>query len=616
MIWQHMRAILWLRWRLMINHWRRAGSFNAVVMTVAAIAALTMAVPLGLISFGLGIYLFPKASPVGLLYLWDALVVGFLFFWVSGLVTELQRADPLTISKFLHLPVLLNGAFLINYVSSLLRLSLILFVPVMMGLCLALVFTKGALLILALPLLTAFLLMVTSLTYQFQGWLASLMSNPRRRRTVVFLATAFIILIAQLPQLVNIIRPWETSGRDEQAAALVAQMEALNQSLAAQEMNAEEFRRRQEEILAEHDRVTQQLDREQSEMWEGYSKLLNLVLPVGWLPLGVASVAEGRVLPAFFALVGMSVIGVGSLWRAYRTTIRLYRGSFDSKPRPQAAVKPSPRTKNRSGARLLERRLPGFSEPVSAIALAGLRSHLRAPEMKMMMLTPLLIGGVFGAMLISRGPAPAMPDPARPLLPIAGMGIILLGLLQIMTNQFGFDRDGFRVFVLSPVSRRDVLLGKNLSFVPFAVVLVAILLTVVQAALSMRLDHLLAMVPQFVSMYLLFCVLTNLTSIYAPHHVAAGSLKAARPSISKMLLQLAMIGVFFPLTQVWTLLPLGFEALLHSLGWVTSVPIYLLLSLVECAVIVFVYHVALNQQARLLQTREQRIVASIAAEAS
>ena len=37
---------------------------------------------------------------------------------------------------------------------------------------------------------------------------------------------------------------------------------------------------------------------------------------------------------------------------------------------------------------------------------------------------------------------------------------------QLLGNQFGFDRGGFRVYVLSPASRRDVLLGKNLSFVP------------------------------------------------------------------------------------------------------------------------------------------------------
>ena len=85
-----------------------------------------------------------------------------------------------------------------------------------------------------------------------------------------------------------------------------------------------------------------------------------------------------------------------------------------------------------------------------------------------------------------------------------------------MANQFGFDRDGFRVFVLCAASRRDILLGKNLSFAPLVLAMAAILLTVVEVVCPLRFEHLLSMVPQFVSMYLLFCLLTNLISIYAP----------------------------------------------------------------------------------------------------
>ena len=50
------------------------------------------------------------------------------------------------VSKFMHLPVSVNGAFPINYLSSLLRLSLIVFVPIMLGFSVALVCDKGLLL--------------------------------------------------------------------------------------------------------------------------------------------------------------------------------------------------------------------------------------------------------------------------------------------------------------------------------------------------------------------------------------------------------------------------------------------------------------------------------------
>ncbi len=52
---------------------------------------------------------------------------------------------------------------------------------------------------------------------------------------------------------------------------------------------------------------------------------------------------------------------------------------------------------------------------------------------------------------------------------------MLFGFVQLMANQFGFDRDGFRVFVLCAAPRRDILLGKNLAFVPVALVMVLVI---------------------------------------------------------------------------------------------------------------------------------------------
>ena len=70
-------------------------------------------------------------------------MVAFLFLWSVGLMAELQRSEPLVLSRFLHLPVSVRGAFLINYVSSLLSLSLIIFLPIMLAFCAALVYVKG-----------------------------------------------------------------------------------------------------------------------------------------------------------------------------------------------------------------------------------------------------------------------------------------------------------------------------------------------------------------------------------------------------------------------------------------------------------------------------------------
>jgi hypothetical protein len=60
----------------------------------------------------------------------------------------------------------------------------------------------------------------------------------------------------------------------------------------------------------------------------------------------------------------------------------------------------------------------------------------------------------------------------------------------------------------------------------------------------------------------------------------------------------------FPLTQAATFLPLGAEAVLRFLGWPAAAPIDFVLSLIECAMIVILYHFALHWQGTLFQARE------------
>ena len=65
---------------------------------------------------------------------WDGLVLLFLFFWMIGLLADLQRSEALSLTKFLHLPVSLSGVFLLNYLSSLMSFNLFMFVPMMVWL--------------------------------------------------------------------------------------------------------------------------------------------------------------------------------------------------------------------------------------------------------------------------------------------------------------------------------------------------------------------------------------------------------------------------------------------------------------------------------------------------
>lgn len=230
---------------------------------------------------------------------------------------------------------------------------------------------------------------------------------------------------------------------------------------------------------------------------------------------------------------------------------------------------------------------------------------LRAPEARMLLLSPIFLIVIFGG-LYWRTPA-ELPLLARPLPAFGALSMILLSLIGVVGNQFGFDRGGFRIFVLSPASRRDILLGKNLAVLPLAFALFCPLLILVQVIYPLRLDHLFAMAPQFVSMYLLFCLIANFVSILAPMAIAAGSLKAADSRLVPALIRMFFLSLM-PLVLAPTLLPLGMEFGLETLGWVEGMPVCLVLTVMECAAIVWLYHVVLTWQGRLLHGRELRII--------
>ncbi len=611
MNWRHFQAVVWLRWRIFVNQTRRGGAVNAVIQAIltviALVGALTASVVLSVVLFLVGMFALRDESPGIILYVWDGAAAVFLFAWVMGIFVELQRSDPLSLDKFLHLPVSPTEIFLINYLSSLVSLILIVFVPPMFALSLGLAFAKGPAMLLLLPLVVAFVVMVTAATYQFQGWLAALMVNKRRRRTVIVFLTMGVVLMCQLPQLVNIV-VFSRAPRPVAPAATQAQQNDLLHALSSGEITPAEYQKRIDELnRAQKDR-SDEADRQALQQLEGTAWIVNLCLPPGWLPLAAMSTAEGASLATLPAFLGMAGLGAVSLWRSHRTTMRLYTGGFNSGKRRFAAVAVSTKQAKPPSAGMLEWRLPWLSEQASAVALGGLRSLARAPEAKMLLLSPILLVLVFGGMAVAHSFEP--PALVRPLMAFGGMSMILLTMIQLVGNQFGFDRGGFRIYVLSAAPRREVLLGKNAAVAPLALGLGALLLVLVQAVYPMRFDYFLAAIPQALTMYLLFCLLANCLSIYAPTVVRSGSFKPTNPKGFALFLQFAFL-FLFPWALVPALLPLGVEFGLEKLGWAAGWPICLTLSVLECAGVLWLYQLVLTWQGRVLQAREQKMLALV-----
>jgi hypothetical protein len=601
--WAHLKTFLWLRWRLVVNRNRRAGSASVILQTIFTIIMLVVGVVAFIAGVLVGALALPKASPGAFMLAWDGVVVAFVLFWMGELLVELQRSELLSLEKFLHLPVSLGTAFLINYIGSLSSVGALLFLPLMLGLAIGLVFGKGPSMLLLFPLIAAFALMVTALTHQFRGWLASLMVNQRRRRTIISVATLAFILLVQTPNLIGFLTGQWGPGVRRNNRKVAVEVQKLDQELAEQKITLEEHDRRVRELRGPA----------REDTWQNIqqtARVFNQVIPLGWLPYGAAEATESRFLPGFLAIAGLTLIGAASLRRSYTTTLRLYTGQFNAgsstaPPRPVSTSAPAPRTVKGSAA-FLEKSLPWLSEQASAIAFANFRAITRAPEAKLMLLSPIMMVVVFGGMFFRSGDT-LPPELVRPLMASGAFAFIFLMMLNMMGNQFSFDRTGFRTFVLSPAPRKDILLGKNLSMAPFMVGFMLIVVLLFQYRFPMRLDHLIALVAQMIPMYLVFCLIGNMLSIIAPMPTASGSMKPVKPKAVTILIHVLFVFIF-PLGLAPTLIPLGIEFLLSLSQTLPWFPVYMVLAIVECALVLWLYPLALKSQGEFLQRRERRIL--------
>jgi len=604
MNWEHLRAFLWLRWRLRVNQNRRAGTANVWVQRIFMIIGFLAAGLMLTASFLAGLLVLPKVSSPVLMLVWDGVIVLFLFVWMTELLVELQRSELLAMDKFLHLPVSLTGAFVINYLGSIFSPGVIVVLAAMVGLSAGLVLSRGISMIGLFPLVTAFILAVTAIGYQFRGWLASLMVNKRRRRAIVTIAGLVFVLLLQLPNLLT--QPWRVRQLPQDRIEMQREIEKLDRALAAKEIEKGEYRKQAQAVRKKY------RDRNSSS-WklDDVARIaggVNIAVPIGWLPYGAKTSAEGRVQPAILGALGLTLIAAASLRRSYVTTLRLYRGEFGS-GRPNQRHKAPAAIPDVAAASLspafLEKRLPWLSEQASVVTLACFRSLTRAPEAKMLFLSPVFMVLIFGSMVLRGNANP--PELLRPLMATAGIGMILLILSQLAGNQFGFDRNGFRSYVLSPAMRRDILIGKNLALAPIALGLTFILVLVVQLVYPMRIDHFVATLIQPVPMYFIFCFVENLLSMLAPMPVAPGSLKPVKPKGIQILIHIGFL-FLFPLALSPTLIPLGLEFLLNWSGWSSWFPVYLAVILAECAVVAALYPTALDWQGGILQQRERQIL--------
>jgi MFS family permease len=569
---EQLKTILWLRWRLMCNQWKRAGGLGAVFAVLIAIAACSLTV-LGLVSGFLGgFYGLRDASPTTIMFVWLGGTIIFLFLWTIGLLAELQRSETIDLQKLMHLPVALGQMFVINYLVSHFTLSIVVVVPAMLGLALGLIFSRGPEMSLLIPLALSMIFMITAWTYCLRGWLATMMTNPRRRRTVIMGITFGLIFICQGPNLYfNVFHRFDRhSGQPMNQSA---QKQKFNEFLAAQKF-----------------------------------------IPPLWLPAGAQALAEKNPLPALLGTLGCCAIGALGLRRAYRSTVRFYHGETGG----QAAVKISveqkkisaPRDKNKKD--FLELSIPFAPEQSAALALATFRSLLRAPEVKMAWASSFISVVVLGAVFFMR-PSSHISEAIKPFAATGTIAFSLFLLIQFFVNQFGFDRDGFRALILCPADRKLILLGKNLAGLPPAFVSGGLLLAFTSVRLQLPPLLIAATLFQLVALFLIIVTGGNLISILAPQRITPGTLRPTKAK-SEMVFLMIVLQLLFLLAMLPVFLPPLLGWLWQNEGWPDFVPVNFILSALLCAAAIFSYWQLLAPFGRLLQRRETKILNIVTAE--
>jgi len=226
--------------------------------------------------------------------------------------------------------------------------------------------------------------------------------------------------------------------------------------------------------------------------------------------------------------------------------------------------------------------------------------------------TAFIVTVILGASVFWRA-SPKIPAAAKPFIVVGAMGLSLFMLVQFLANQFGFDRQGFRALVLSPVERRLILLGKNLATWPVGASFGLLALTMFSFWLRLPILVAVAAVFQLATLLLLGSLAGNLLSILVPFHIAAGSMKPTKmPALA--MLTMVLFQFLFPVVMLPVFVPALLELLWQLAGWPVLVPVNLIFSVLLATLTATLYWRTLGSFGRLLQQREIRILNTVTAE--
>jgi hypothetical protein len=248
------------------------------------------------------------------------------------------------------------------------------------------------------------------------------------------------------------------------------------------------------------------------------------------------------VLSLLFAYT--SVLVLFTYWLTRRATL----GGGSAKQRSQRAAAP--------GKQYAGWSLPFISPELSAIIEKELRYATRNAQLRMMTLMPLILivirfinrrrfappgGGASGfeADFFNYGAG---------LMATTGILYVFLILAGLFCNQFAFDQAGMRTLILSPVDRKKVLLGKNISLTLLALVFCTGLLVVNEIVFQdLSAGAVLFVALSFVAFASLISLIGNWFSIHFPKRMKFGKRLNVSGVVGLLLIPMIVLLAMVPL---------------------------------------------------------------------
>ena len=277
-----------------------------------------------------------------------------------------------------------------------------------------------------------------------------------------------------------------------------------------------------------------------------------------WTPPGAAAIAltEGlRRGGEGSYLLALAVLAAYTLVLIFVTYLIASRAALGAGGAKRSAV----RTDAPEGAAGVQAGwlLPFLSAPISAVIEKELRYAMRNAQLRMMALMPLALiavrvvrgnspGGGNAASSQAAWDATSFTSYTDGLLVAGGVLYVFLILSSLACNLFAYEAGGMRSFILSPVDRRTILLGKNLTITFLALVFCALLLGVNQLVFrDLSLAALGFAALSFCFFAACFAVIGNWLSVRFPKRLQFGKRMNAS-GVTGFLLIPIMIGLAAP----------------------------------------------------------------------